>query len=88
MNSITAMITASFGVVALAAGMQGWFKSQTNWMQRVFMFAAGFLLIFPGVISDIIGILLIIAVYMWQKWRSGDGNMTRQYKEKEMNTNV
>lgn len=87
-NSITAMITASFGVVALAAGMQGWFRSQTNWMQRVFMLAAGFLLIFPGVISDIIGIWLIIAVYMWQKWKSGDGSMTMQYKEKEMNTNV
>lgn len=67
MASIIAMISASIGVVALASGLQGWFHNRSNWIQRILMLTAGFSLIAPGLLFDGIGVVIMIAVYFWQK---------------------
>src|SRR5690625_3800207 len=58
---ITATITALIGVFALATSVEGWFwGSQPMIMTRIILLIASVTLIFPGLMSDIIGISLIV----------------------------
>lgn len=70
----TSFITASIGVVILAAGMMGWFLQETNWVERIFLMAAAILLIKPGFYTDLIGFILLgLAIFM-QKIRKKTAN--------------
>ncbi len=56
------------GIVAsgvIAISLQGYFLSELNLVQRVILFAGGFLLLDPGLLTDIIGIILIIVGLGW-----------------------
>ncbi|MCS0671331.1 TRAP transporter permease [Cytobacillus firmus] len=65
--SLVAMATATVGVVCIAAGSQGWFITKTNLVQRIGLLVTGFLMVDPGLITDITGILILIAIAIWQK---------------------
>lgn len=65
----TSFITASIGVVILAAGMMGWFLRETNWVERIFLIGAAILLIKPGFYTDLIGLTLLGIVIFMQKIR-------------------
>jgi len=58
---ILAIFSATFSVLALAAGIQGWIRHRANNFERVLLFAAAIFLIKPGILTDIggIGCLLI-----------------------------
>ena len=67
---ITSGISASFGVVALAAGMMGWFVKELKIWERILLLAAAILLIKPGLYSDAAGYIILILVFLEQKyWR-------------------
>lgn len=66
---ITSGVSACLGVVALAAGMMGWFSKEATYTERVILLAAAFLLIKPGIYTDIVGAALMIFVYVLQKFR-------------------
>jgi TRAP transporter 4TM/12TM fusion protein len=66
---IQAGITASIGVIFLAAGTEGWARGALAMPLRVVMVVAALLCIHPGTISDVIGILLGGAVYAFQTLR-------------------
>jgi TRAP-type uncharacterized transport system fused permease subunit len=51
--------TAALGVAALAAGFQGWALRRTNLPERLMLLVAGFALVYPSVISDVLGIALV-----------------------------
>jgi TRAP-type uncharacterized transport system fused permease subunit len=55
-------ITASVGVVCLAASLFGWLLTLASAWQRVLLFVAALCLIKPGVITDVIGIILLAFV--------------------------
>jgi len=65
---ITSAISASFGVIALAAGMVGWFVKALKPWERVVLVAAAFLLIKPGLYTDAIGYVLLLLVFLEQKY--------------------
>ncbi|UCH18806.1 MAG: TRAP transporter fused permease subunit [Burkholderiales bacterium] len=48
-------LTAALGIAALAAGFQGWAFKRATAIERVLFVIAGFALVYPGVIGDIIG---------------------------------
>ncbi len=52
--------TAALGVAALAAGFQGWALKKATAVERVMLLVAGFALVYPTVIADLIGIGLVI----------------------------
>ena len=60
-------ITSFVGVIALAASLQNYLYVKMNLIQRVACFAGAVCLIFPGVITDVIGVALTAAVWFWQK---------------------
>ena len=68
--SIIAMITAIIGVVCLAAGLQGWFITKTNIIQRILLLITAYLMIDPTLLTDIIGLSLLAAIIIWQRYAS------------------
>ena len=65
---ITTVISASFGVVALAAGMMGWFVRKVKPWERVILVIAAVLLIKPGIYTDAVGYILLALIYVRQKF--------------------
>ncbi len=47
--------TAAVGVAALAAGFQGWAFKRTTLLERALFIVAGFALVLPGMLFDLIG---------------------------------
>ena len=74
---ILALITASIGSLCLAAAVQGWLFKEAKLFGRVALFIAALLLIKPGIITDIIGLLILIAVGYLQK-RGVPRSLTRR----------
>jgi TRAP-type uncharacterized transport system fused permease subunit len=54
-----AVLSGSIGVVALAAGLEGYFVRNATWLERGLFLAAALLLIDPGLITDLIGLGLL-----------------------------
>lgn len=67
LDSVLATITALIGVISLASGLQGWLIFRLNWIQRILLFTVSYLMIDPSFMLDVIGILLFIAIIVWQK---------------------
>ncbi|KAF0193705.1 MAG: TRAP transporter 4TM/12TM fusion protein [Bacillota bacterium] len=68
-QALHTFITALIGIVALAAGVQGWFFSKTLLHERALLFVSAFALIVPGVVTDSIGLGALALVYVLQKAR-------------------
>lgn len=65
---VTTIISSSIGVVALSAGLMGWFLKEATWLERVLLVAGALLLIKPGLFTDAVGLLLLIGVILLQKY--------------------
>ena len=63
---IRIVITSFIGIFGVAAGLEGYLKKEMNPLQRILFDVAGLMLIFPSWITDIVGIVLIVAVIVWQ----------------------
>ena len=63
-----AVVTATVGIIALACAVQGYMLKTTNIIQRVLLLVAAFGLIKPGLITDTLGISVLIGVYLWQRF--------------------
>jgi TRAP transporter 4TM/12TM fusion protein len=61
-TSLHATISATIGVIALAASLFGYLLTACAMWQRVLLFASALLLIKPGLITDAIGLALLILV--------------------------
>ena len=64
---IESLLTATFGVIALSAALENWFVRKCSLIERVVLLIGAICLIIPGLITDIIGIGAVGAVYFWQK---------------------
>jgi TRAP transporter 4TM/12TM fusion protein len=59
---VWSVITASVGVICLAASLFGWLFTYALFWQRVLLFIAALCLIKPGLITDAIGLVLLALV--------------------------
>lgn len=76
-HSVFAGLTAAVGVVALAAALSNWFITKTNIIQRLLLLIGAFAMIWPDYYSDVVGIVILLIVVLWQKMgTSRKGNMT------------
>ena len=66
----TAAITAIIGMWGLSVAMIGYCIRNTNTIQRILFFVGGILLIDPGFTTDIVGIVILVAMFMWQKMQN------------------
>jgi TRAP transporter 4TM/12TM fusion protein len=63
----TSCASAVIGIMAFAAGLQGYLVREARPWERVVLIAAALLLIKPGYISDVFGLVLLGLVYAVQK---------------------
>ena len=63
---LTSFISATVGVICLAAGLHGYFLREVTLWERLFLLTAALLLIKPGYITDAIGLVLLALVLFSQ----------------------
>ncbi len=63
---IKIVITAFIGIIAISAGMEGYFKTRLKWFERLIVLASGLCLITPDNLTDIIGIVVFVLFVVYQ----------------------
>lgn len=59
-------ITSFIGIFAVSSALEGYFVKSMAWYERIISVIGGLLLIYPGVITDIIGLALVAIVAVIQ----------------------
>ena len=59
---ILIIITSLIGMYGVAAGLEGYMFRNASWWERLLCIAGGLLLIYPGLVTDIAGLVLVILV--------------------------
>ena len=59
-------VTSLVGMFGVSAGLEGWFLHDMKWYERVLAAAGGLLLIYPGLVTDSIGLALVGSVLVFQ----------------------
>ncbi len=67
--AIGIIISALIGIVCLASGVQGHFLTKTKIYERIALLGSAFLLLNPGLLTDSIGIVVLILIYILQNKR-------------------
>ena len=62
-NIASVAVTALVGVTALSAALEGYFKTHIAVWQRTLMAVGGLMLIIPETMTDIIGIVIVAALF-------------------------
>ncbi|KAA0966702.1 TRAP transporter permease [Sporosarcina sp. ANT_H38] len=70
------VFTAIIGMIAIGAGIIGFWYRKCNWIERLFALATGMLLIFPETITDIIGLVMFVSIVtlQWMTREKDDDN--------------
>ncbi|MBQ7038250.1 MAG: TRAP transporter permease [Clostridia bacterium] len=59
-------ITSCVGMFAVSASLEGYFLHRMSWYERVISAIGGLLLIYPGLVTDLVGLALIAVVFVIQ----------------------
>lgn len=59
---ILIIITSLLGIFAVSSSLEGYLINHMPWYQRIMSLAGGLLLIYPGIVTDVIGVILVIMV--------------------------
>ena len=68
--TLWALCSASLGVTALAAGLEGWLLGPCNPLMRLLLLATGLLAIDPSLYTDAAGLALFAVVLAWSRYRN------------------
>jgi len=70
---IQTLITSCAGMTAIGAAMIGFFVAPMNWFERILFVIGGLLLVDPGTVTDIMGLVLLTGciAYQYRKKRAG-----------------
>jgi TRAP transporter 4TM/12TM fusion protein len=72
-----AVVTGGIGVVALAAGLEGYLLRTATWLERGLLLSAALLLIDPKLVTDLLGLVLLGTALLGQKLRRPDPVVAR-----------
>jgi TRAP transporter 4TM/12TM fusion protein len=72
---VIALVSGTVGVIALAAGLEGYFLRPASWLERGLFMAAALLLIDPGLVTDLIGLVLLAVGLGLQRLRPAAGSV-------------
>ena len=67
-----ALMSGGIGVIALAAGLEGYFIRTATWVERGLFLAAALLLIDPRLVTDAVGLILLFGAIGSQKLRRAE----------------
>jgi TRAP-type uncharacterized transport system fused permease subunit len=63
------VLTSVMGMVALSAGVTGFWNVRLSQVERVALVAGGLFLVDPGLLTDLFGAGTVVAVYLSQRTR-------------------
>lgn len=63
-------LTALIGMFGVAMALQKYYKSKLNVLQQVMALAGGLMLIHPDLLTDFVGIGLVVLVMLWQRMQN------------------
>ncbi|MCQ2446145.1 MAG: TRAP transporter fused permease subunit [Clostridia bacterium] len=63
---ILIVVTSLLGIFGVSSALEGFIYVKMNVIQRILAAAGGLLLIDPGLVTDLIGVALIVLVFLWQ----------------------
>ena len=67
-----ALVTATFGVYILSAGVLGWFaRVSAPWVTRLLLIVSAILMIEGGIWTDFAGFMLVVVAFLMQRQRAG-----------------
>ena len=67
LDVVLVIITSTIGMLLIAIGMVGYFLRDANMILRLVCIAGGLLLIYPGTVTDLIGLGVLVAIFLLQK---------------------
>jgi len=59
------VVTSIVGIVFLSFGLEGYLRKMLNWVQRVMFLAGGALLLVPELMTDVVGVALVLPALLW-----------------------
>ena len=68
------VFTALLGMYALSGGLAGFVQDHCRWYERLLLIGGGMGMIIPGTVSDIVGFVIVAAIYVIQKRRYNAAN--------------
>ncbi len=71
LSVVVAMITAILGMWGLSLAMIGFCQHPLNVAQRLVFFVGGLCLIIPGLMTDAVGIAILVVAFFWQSRNLG-----------------
>ncbi len=63
--------TALMAIIGLAAAVQGYYFSVLSIFERALLLIVPFLLIVPNLVTDVIALVILVGVFLWQKHKAG-----------------
>ncbi|MBO1511555.1 TRAP transporter permease [Metabacillus bambusae] len=79
---IWVVFTAMVGMIAIGAGVIGYWMRGMHWLERIIAVIVGLLLIYPESISDITGIIMFVVLltlqYVWKRNNTSKPKMSAQ----------
>lgn len=80
---IWSTITAIIGMVGISVAMIGYGLRKTNLLERLLFLIGGLLLVDPGTLTDIIGGVILVVMFAWQRYQNKrDGGPHHEEVEK------
>ena len=74
LNAALNIVTAAIGMFGVAMGLEGFFRGNLAWPLRILVVLGGLLLFYPGLLTDVIGVVVVGAVVVLQLLRSRGGS--------------
>lgn len=62
------IVTSIIGMYGVSMGLEGFMKGRMHWIVRIVSTVGGLCLIYPGVLTDAIGLVLVGGVVLFQYW--------------------
>jgi TRAP-type uncharacterized transport system fused permease subunit len=70
LEALGIFISATIGMYALAASMQGYLITDARWWERIVLFVSALALVKPGIYTDIAGAIGLVIIYVIQRRRA------------------
>src|SRR5699024_2296803 len=81
---VTILVTAIAGMIAIGAGLIGYWYYKLNWLGRIISLAGGLCLMYPGGYTDIVGFVIFAAMILFQYFKYKKGSTDKETQQASM----
>ncbi len=71
-------LTALVGMWGVSISMIGFCQNLLNYFQRIMFFVGGVCMVIPGAVTDVVGIVLLVLAFLWQRTNKIKGAVKMQ----------